>query len=273
MNFKDIAKIEVVLPQWLILTKREKIIVSSVIISLGLLSTQLVPFYLTYRFIVGLAVLAYFLSLWALWEGLDKFKAVILMILPMAFTLAISSYYFLLPVRWLTRISVASIFGLTFYTLLLSQNVFNVASIRTIPLYRVASTTVFVLTLITAYLLFNVMFSLNLAFFWNALMALIISFPLVLQVIWSIEMEGLSPLVLTYTLIVSLITAEIGLVLSFWPISNAMASLVLSTILYITVGLSTHHLRERLSRGVVWEYIGWGVLVFIIAFLTTSWTG
>ena len=273
MNYKDIAKVEIVLPKWLILTKREKIITASVILSLGLLSTQLVPFYLTYRFIIGLGVLAYLLSLWALWEGLDKFKAVVLMILPMAFTLAVSSYYFLLPVRWLTRISVAVIFGLIFYTLLLSQNVFNVASIRTIPLYRVASTTVFVLTLITAYLLFNVMFSLNFAFYWNALMALVISFPLVLQVIWSIEMEGLSPLVLTYSIVISLITAEIGLALSFWPISNAMASLVLSTSLYTTVGMSTHHLRERLSRGVVLEYIGWGILVFFIAFLSTSWIG
>lgn len=255
------------------LTKREKIIIASVILSLGLLSTQLVPFYLTYRFILGLAVLAYFLSLWALWEGINKLKAGVLMILPTLFTLAVSSYYFLLPVRWLTRLPVAFLFGLTFYILLLSQNVFNVASTRTIPLYRVASTTIFVLTLITAYLLFNVMLSFRMLFIWNFLAAFVLSFPLVLQIMWSIEMENLSGLILVYTAIISLITAEVALSLAFWPISHSLASLILATTIYITLGISTQTFRERLGRGVVWEYLGWGALIFFIALFSTSWRG
>lgn len=255
------------------LTKREKIIITSGILSLGLISTQLVPFYLTYRFIGGLTVLAYFLSLWALWEGVDKLKAVVLMILPTLFTLAIASYYFLLPVRWLTRLPVAIIFGLIFYTLLLSQNVFNVASIRTIPLYRVASTTIFVLTLVTAYLLFNVLFSFDLLFLWNGAAIFLLSFPLVLQVVWSIEMEGLSRSVWVYSVVIALVVGEVGLVLSFWPISNSLASLILATVLYITLGITTHSFRDRLSRGVVYEYLGWGVLIFLVALFTTSWRG
>lgn len=253
--------------------KRQKIIIASAILSLGLLSTQLVPFYLTYRFIAGLAVLAFILSVFALWEGLNKLKVIVLMILPTLFTLAVASYYFLLPIRWLSRLSVATLFGLTFYTLLLSQNVFNIASIRTIPLYRVASTTVFVLTLITSYLLFNVLFSLDMLFIWNGVGAFIISFPLILQIIWSIDMEGLSGIVLVYSAVLALVLGEVALVLSFWPITNPMASLVLSTVMFITMGISTHTLRERLSRGMVWEYLGWGVLIFLVAILTTSWTG
>ncbi len=255
------------------LNKREKIVITSVILCIGLLSTQLVPFYLTYRFIVGLTVLAYFLSLWALWQDLDKQKAVLLLILPTLFTLAISSYYFLLPVRWLTRLPVAFLFGITFYILLLSQNVFNVASSRTIPLYRVASTTILILTLITAFSLFNVMFSFHLLFIWNGLGIFLISFPLILQLIWSIEMEKLNSLVIIYTSILSLLIAEFGITLSFWPISTSMLSLVLATGLYIVLGISTHSFKERLNRGVVWEYAGWGVLIFLIAFFATSWKG
>lgn len=253
--------------------KRQKIIIASATLSLGLLSTQLVPFFLTYRFIAGLAVLAFILSVFALWEGLNKLKVVVLMILPTLFTLAVASYYFLLPIRWLSRLSVATLFGLIFYTLLLSQNVFNIASIRTIPLYRVASTTVFVLTLITSYLLFNVLFSLDMPFIWNGVGAFIISFPLILQIIWSIDMEGLSGIVLVYSAVLALVLGEVALVLSFWPITNPMASLVLSTVMFITMGISTQTLRERLSRGMVWEYLGWGVLIFLVATLTTSWTG
>lgn len=255
------------------LNKRQRIILTAVVLSVGLLSTQLVPFYLTYRFIAGLTVFTCLLSLWALWEGMTKFKAVILMILPTLFTLSVASYYFLLPVRWLTRLPVAIIFGLAFYTLLLSQNVFNVAAMRTIPLYRVASTTIFILTLITAYLLFNVMFSLNLLFIWNGAIVFLLSLPLILQVVWTIEMGGLSSLLLVYSLALSLIMGEVAIALSFWPISKSMASLMLSTVLYITLGLSTHALKDRWSRGVVWEYLGWGILIFVIAIFTTSWTG
>lgn len=255
------------------LDKRRKIILTSGILSLGLLSTQLVPFYLTYKFIYGLTFLAYLLSLWALWEGINKLKAVVLIILPTFFTLAVASYYFLLPVRWLTRLPVAAVFAITFYTLLLSQNVFNVASMRTIPLYRAASTTVFILTLLTSYLLFNVMFSFNMFFVWNGVWVFLISFPLILHVVWSIEMEGLSSLVLVYSLLLSLVLAEVGFVLSFWPISHTMASLVLSTLLFVTLGISTHAIRDRLGRGVAWEYVGWGIVVFLIALVTTSWTG
>lgn len=255
------------------LGKRQKIIFTSGVLCLGLLSTQLVPFYLTYRFLAGLTVLTYVLSLWALWEGISGLKAVILMILPTLFTLAIASYYFLLPVRWLTRLPVALVFALTFYTLLLSQNVFNVASIRTIPLYRAASTTVFILTLITSYLMFSVLFSFNMLFIWNGIWTFLLSFLLILQVIWSIDMESLSGLNLAYSAILSLVIAEVGLTLSFWPISHTMASLVLSTLLFVVLGTSTHALRDRLGKEVTWEYIGWGVVVFIVAFFTTSWVG
>src|SRR3972149_1448166 len=170
-----------------VLNKRQKIVISSVILTIGLLSTQLVDFNLRFRFLAGLAVLSYALSLWSLWEGLNATKAFVLMILPTFFTVAVASFYFLLPVRWLTRLPVALLFGLTFYLLLLAQNVFNVASLRTIPLYRAASTASFLFTLLAAFFIYHVIFAFNLLFFWNGLLVALISFLLILQVLWSIQ--------------------------------------------------------------------------------------
>ena len=256
-----------------LLSKRQKIILSSVLLSFGLLATQLVPIYLIQRFIIILTIFAYFLSLWVLLEGINKLKAFILMVLPTLFTLAVASYYFLLPVRWLTRLPVAFLFGLSFYTLLLSQNVFNVASIRTIPLYRAASTSVFLFTLITAYLLFNVIASFEMNFAWNGVVVFILSFFLILQIIWSLNMEGIDSLTFTTSLFIALILGELALVISFWPITAAMFSLVLSTALYVCLGIMTHALRSRLTKGGVLEYVVIGALVYIVALLTTSWNG
>lgn len=256
------------------ITKRQKIIISSGLLTLGLLSTQLVDFNLRFRFIAGLGVLAYILSLWSLWEGINRTKAIILMILPVFFTVAVASFYFLLPVRWLTRLPVAALFGLSFYLLLLSQNVFNVASIRTIPLYRAASTAAFLFTLLSAFFIYNVIFAFNLLFFWNGIAVMIISFPLILQVLWSIKMEDkVSIVLIVQSFILSLAMGELALSLSFWPIKTVIWSLSLSSAMYVLLGYTTQVLRGRAERRVMWEYLGIGAAVLIVSFLTTSWTG
>lgn len=256
------------------ITKRQKIIITTTLLTIGLLSTQLVDFGLRFRFIAGLGILAYFLSLWSLWEGLNLTKAVILMILPTFFTIASASFYFLLPVRWLTRLPVATIFALMFYLLLLAQNVFNVASLRTIPLYRAASTASFLFTLLSAFFIYNVIFAFNLPFLWNGVVVLLVSFPLILQVLWSIQMEDKVAVgIVVQSFILSLLMGELALSLSFWPMKTTIWSLSLSSAMYVLLGYTTQVLRGRAERRVMWEYLGIGAAVLMVSFLTTSWTG
>lgn len=256
------------------LTKRQKIIAVSVLVTIILLSTQLVNFNLRFRFLAGLTVLTYFLSLFALWEGLNKQKAIVLLILPTLFTLAVASFYFLLPIRWLTRLPVAFLFGLSFYSLMLSQNVFNVAAIRTIPLYRAASTVNLLFTLITAFFLFNVLYSLQFLFIWNGVVTVFISFPLILQALWSIEMEDKISLPLIFqSLILSLVLGELALSLSFWPLAPSIWSLALASSMYVLLGMTTLFLRARLTDRVVREFVLVSVIIGVITFLTSSWTG
>lgn len=256
------------------LNKRQKIVISTVILTIGLLSTQLVDFNLRFRFLGGLAILAYALSVWSLWEGLNPTKAVVLMILPTFFTVGVASFYFLLPVRWLTRLPVAFLFGLTFYLLLLAQNVFNVASLRTIPLYRAASTASFLFTLLSAFFIYHVLFAFNLLFIWNGILIFLISFPLILQVLWTIAMQDKVPVsVFVQSFIIGLILGEIGISFSFWPSPITIRSLTLSSAMYVLLGLTTHILRGKATKRVVWEYISIGVIILLVSFLASSWGG
>ncbi len=258
----------------LFLNKRQKIIIASTLLTVGLLSTQLVDFNLRFKFMVGLGVTAYFLSLWALWEGIDRTKSIILMILPVFFTMAVASFYFLLPIRWLTRLPVALFFGFVFYLLLLAQNVFNVASIRTIPLYRAASTAAFLFTLLSAFFVYNVIYAFNMMFLWNGLAVFLVSFPLTVQILWSLEMEEkVRGSILIQSFILSLILGELAIVFSFWPLATTIWSLTLSSAMYVLLGLATHILRSRASSRVVGEYLLIGTLVLVFTLLTTSWIG
>lgn len=257
-----------------ILNKRQKIIITSALLTIGLLSTQMVDFNLRFKFMVGLGITAYFLSLWALWEGMDRTKSIILMILPVFFTMAVASFYFLLPIRWLTRLPVALFFGFMFYLLLLAQNVFNVASIRTIPLYRAASTAAFLFTLLSAFFIYNVIYAFNMMFLWNGLVVFLVSLPLAIQVLWSLEMEEkVSGSLLIQSFILSLILGELAIAFSFWPLVTTIWSLTLSSAMYVLLGLATHILRSRISGRVVGEYLFIGALVFMFALFTTSWVG
>ena len=158
--------------------------------------------------------------------------------------------------------------------LLLSQNVFNVASIRTIPLYRAATTASFLFTLLSAFFIYNVVYAFILLFLWNGLAVFLISFPLVLQLLWAIKMEDrVSGANIIQSFIISLILGELALGFSFWPIATTIWSLSLSSAMYVLLGLTTQILRGRENRRVVWEYIGIGAVVLMISFFTTSWTG
>lgn len=254
------------------ISKRQKIIIAAILITIGLLSTQFVNFFfISYRLIIILGVFAYLLSLWALWESMSKLKAVVLMILPTMFTIAVASFYFLLPIRWLTRIPVAFLFGLSFYSLLLSQNVFNVAAQRTIPLYRAASTVSFLFTLITAFFLFNVVFALKLPFYLNTVAVFLISFPLILQILWSVGMEKVDTTILVYSGVLSLLVGESALALSFWPVAPTIWSFSLSVIIYVVLGIICEFIRDRLSKRITWEYLGVGGGLLLFSSLVTTW--
>lgn len=254
--------------------KRQRIIIATILITIGLLSIETVNFiFVSFRFIIGLGVLAYILSLWALWEGMTRLKAVILLILPTLFTIAVASFYFLLPIRWLTRLPVAMLFGLSFYSLLLSQNVFNVAASRTIPLYRAASTVSFLFTLVTAFFLFNVVNGFDLPFYLNGLVVFLISFPLILQILWSVNMEKVDPHILIYTFILSLAIGESAIALSFWPLVPTIWSLLLSTIIYVFVAIVTEFMRGRINRRLVMEYASVAGILILFSFFATKWAG
>lgn len=257
------------------LRKRQKIVIATILTTLGfIISTQTINIvFQRYYFIVEVTVFAYMMALWALWEKMTIQRAIVVFILPTLFVLAMTGFYFLLPIYWITRLPVVIVFGLAYYSLLLSQNVFNVAASRSIPLYRAASTVSLIFTLITAFFLFNVVFAFKLSFYFNAIVIFIISFALFLQSLWTVELGNVRKGELLYSGVLSLVMAEMAAVLSFLPLEPTIWSLFLSAVLYILLGIVMEFLRERLTNQIVWEYVGVGIIVFLFSILATSWGG
>lgn len=254
--------------------KRQRFVLSSVILALGFFLIQFVEFEFRYPAIGGLTVLSFFLSAWSLKGGIGKNASLLALVLPAFFTGGVGLFYFLLPSTILTRIPVLILYALGIYALLLTLNIYTVAAVRTIALLRAAHAVGFLLTLVTSFFLFDFIFSLKGGFLHNGFLAGLVSYPLFLQGLWSIDLDlSLSEEVKILAAALALVLGEIAAVLSFWPVSVAVAGLALTTIVYVGLGLGQARLQQRLFSKTVREYLLVGVIVFATMFLTARWGG
>lgn len=253
-------------------TKRRKFILSSFLLTAGLSYIQFGQPANRYLAISLLSFLTIPLFWWSLSEGLTGAVWLMSWILPFFFTIGIGLFYFLLPSSLLLAIPVIVLYFFGLYALFLSENIFSVASLRTIQLYRSASAVSFILTLFISFLLYDTVFSFRLPFYLNGLFVFLISLFLFIHGIWSVALEEkVSVKIVYYSALFSLCLAETAFVLSFWPVTIALGSLFLTTLVYILLGLSQAYLSGRLFKKTTREYLLVGIAVFVILLLYTSW--
>jgi len=256
------------------MSKRKKIILTSALLSLSLVFIQTEVVSRRYLAIFGLSLLAYFFSAWTLKEGLNGIEWLTVLSLPVLFTGSVGLFYFLLPSQWLARLPIIILYGLGMYILLLTENIFSVASVRNIQLLRSAQATGFLMTLITAFFLFDTVFSFRFDPWLNFLAILVIGFFLFFQGFWSVTLESqLLSKIFFLSLVLALVLAEGALGISFWPLSVSTSSLFLITVLYMLLGLVQSQLQERLFKKTIREYLWVGAAVFLTILLTTHWGG
>lgn len=254
------------------MTKRQKFILTSIILTLGLFSLQFVEEIYRYQAIGILTIASLVLTWWSLREALSGIRYLTTVILPTLLTAGVSLFYFLLPSSWVSQLPVVGLYAVCFYALLLTENIFSVASIRTIQLLRAAHAVGFLLTLLTAFLLFDTIFSFRLDSWINASAVFCVSFLVYLQGLWSVNLEEKpSQKVWLYSLFLSIINMQFAFLISFMPTGIAMASLFTTTLVYIQLGITQVYFQERLFRRTIYEYLLVGAVVLTIFLFTNRW--
>ncbi len=255
-----------------VLTKRRKFVLSSFFLTLGLYLLEVIGFEFKYQAIGLLSILAAVLSFWSLKEATTGLATWLTLVLPFFFTAGVALFYFLLPSNILTVIPILMIYFLGMYALFLTENIFSVAAIRTINLFRSASAVGFLLTLLISFFLNNTLISFKLAFYHNFLLTFVIYFPLVLTGLWSVNLEErLTGDLLIFSFTIALFLSELAMALSFWPVTVTVGSLFLTASLYVVLGLAQASLSGRLFKKTVREYLLVGLAVLVIMFFYTSW--
>lgn len=254
------------------MNKRLRFIITSTVLSSGLILIQFVESSFKYYTISGLLALTAVLFFWSLHEGLGRNMTLTTLILPALFTLGVSLFWFLLPVNIYTRIPIVLFYALGIYVLCLTTNIYSVSTIKNIALLRAARGVGFVLTLLTAFLLYDAIFSLKQQIYITLPLYFITSFLLFLQGFWSIELEKkLTKNLLSVTLVSSLALLELAGIIFFWPVTVVVGSLFLTAGVYLLLGLGQAKLEERLFPTTVREYLTVGIIVLVGMFFATHW--
>ncbi len=247
--------------------KRQKFVIGVLLLTIGLFYTEF-QFSRSGVFIsLFLAVLTDLFLFWALFQDIkDKFVYEIF-ILPFFYSLSFGLFCFLTP-NTTYRIVLALVYAFGLYSLYLSQNIFVVSSTRTIALLSGARIVSFVVTLVSFFLLTNVVFTLHIVIFPILLLVLIYTYFLLYHSLWTYTLQKIiQPLVLWVTAL-TLCIIELTTILWFWPTKPPIISLFLTGFFYIVVGLSHVWFEKRLFKGVLWEYVwvGFVVIFILIAF-------
>jgi len=255
-----------------ILTKRRKFVLSSFLLSVGLFWFTRISLEAKYWAIGGLSLLAGILTFWSLKESAFYLARWMTPILPVFFTAGIGMFYFLLPSTFLAIIPVLIIYFLGMYAIFLTENIFSVSALRTINLFRSASAVGFLLTLFTSFFLNNTIISLKLFFWQNFLAVFLLSFPLCLNSLWSVNLEEkLSWDLFISSLTIAIFLGELAAIISFWPVTVTVGSIFLTGCLYVLLGLAQIYRSGRLFKKTVFEYLMVGLIVFLIMFFYTPW--
>jgi hypothetical protein len=252
--------------------KRQKLVTSAIFLSLGLLLIQNVNLELRYLLIAVMSGLSWILAAWSLKEGLSGVEWLTVTLPSVTFTTAVGLFYILLPPALWARLIIALVFGIGEYALLLTANIFSVAAIRTIALFRAATAVGFVMTLVTGFFLFDTIFSFRLSFWATGLAVASVSFLFFLPSYWSVELKPkISKSIVNYSLWSALCLGFLAMTICFWPISISVSSLFVSTMLYVFLGIFQHHFVQRLFTRTLWEYLTVGLVVTITTLLTAGW--
>lgn len=256
------------------ITKRQQFVIATILLTFGLVLTQLVGENWRYPAAFGLSLLAYLLSALTLRDDLKSIEWLSLLTLPTLFTLAVSLFYFLLPARWLTRVPVVGLYAVGMYALLLTENIYNVAVDRTIALLRAAHSIGFLLTIVTYFLFVQTILAFRFPFFLNAILVGVISFLLVFQSLWAVVLENpVSKRVWHISIAIAVALAQVVWAFSFWPTQSTLIVLFLTTGFYGTVGMAQQYLVERLYKKTVIEFFSLTAIVFCIVLFATRWRG
>lgn len=236
-----------------IFTKRKKITLISIIITVIFFLFNYFNISLSLKFVVG-AMITYFLSLWAFDFDLKRFEYVILPLMPILFYFSMLLLYPILE-KLNIKYLIYPFIMIGMYVLLLTFNILNIATFKPIPLSKAAWVSLSLWRFVISFLVYTYLFWFH--FDWYIIVLLIFIFTIFItypSFYLLIHQLGRGERSLFYIAVVTLAVVEVGFLLTFWNLPFFGSGLILGALAYIITGILEAHLKAQLDREFFWEY-------------------
>ncbi len=254
------------------LSKRQKISISTILLSIGLLAYPFIAIDFRLYFLIGLVIASYLLSVWSIFQDLSGFEFVTLFVLPVLLTLSFGLFIDKYKPGVEIRLLLSGVYAIVLYTCLLAENIFNVSAERNIPLIRAARTVGYLITLFVSFAFFSLLFSLGLPWWALLLIAFLVGTLLFAQALWHIELEDTpSGELIVHSLVAGFVIGQLGAALAFWPLNPPKVGLAVTALVYVILGIMQHMIRRDLTSRAAVEYVFVAFSVFLLLSVTTSW--
>jgi hypothetical protein len=251
--------------------KRQKFVIGTLLLSTSLFFTE-------FRFgkfgifvPILLSILTGLFLYWAIYNDLKENHAFEAFILPCLYSLSFGMFYFLSPATLVFRLILTIIYAFGVYSVFLSQNILAVSSVRTITLLSGARIVSFVTTLLSYFFLTNIVYSLHTNILILVLLIVIYTFFLIYHSLWTYTLQKVNKPIMSWTATLTICLIEASILLWFWPSSPTFIALFLTGFFYAIVGLSHIWFERRLFKGILWEYVWVGCIIFFVLVLFTPW--
>ncbi len=252
------------------MSKRKRFVLVASLLTLGLLGIQTVGIDRRYEAIIFFSGISIILSAWALLSDLKGIEWLTVLSLPALYPASVALFYFLLPESIISKIILLGLFGLGMYALLLTENIYSVAAIRTIQLLRAAHAVGFLITILTAIFLIGTLLSLRQDFWVNAGGVGLIVFILLIQGLWSAILSPRLPRsIITVSAALAAMAGILAAAAGFLPIIPLVSAFLVSGYLYVILGIMQHELQGRLFAKTVQEYLTVAAMVLAAAAYVT----
>jgi len=262
----------ILFPIFVKIEKRIRMLIATGIITAIMLISTFFFFDKSIYVLPILLLVTVFCTYFSLLEGIEKIEWFTLFIMPVLAVTALYFFYFLFPVRWLTRLPFIIFFGISVYANLLVSNIFNVGVEKSLQLYRAAFSVNYFYQTLLLFIISNLIFSLKFSFFTNGLLFFGVVGILAIQLLWSIKLDQhIEKRVLRYSLLVGWVIVQASILISFVPLQSTISALVLSSGYYAIGGLVYLYLDSRLFKEIIREYVFVLIFILCVVLLSISW--
>lgn len=268
-----IASLEKTIRRFIIkIEKRTRFAIGSVLLTCLMLFSTFFFFDKALIFALLFFAASYVVVYFCITEEIEKIEWLMLFLVPVLFTVSFYFFFFLFPVRWITRIPFMIFYLISIYAVLLASNIFNVGVGKNLQLYRAAFSVNYLYQTIIMFFILNVLFSLQFNFLLRTVIVFFFAFVLSVHLFWSIRLKlVLEKESVIFGLFVAFVLSEIAVITAFVPSKPSIGALFLTAFYYCLAGITYLYLDRRLFKENLREYVAVLVIVTLVMILSLGW--